>query len=250
MPIATLEPNQRYAIVGKTGSGKTRLAMVLAGTWAWVLPTPWQVWWVDTKNDKEDIKALREWGFRNAASPQDRSPETGGLANALYYYIDSKDAQGHDIDTVTQVQAVLAAAYDRGHVIVVVDEYVQAVPSDRYAGKALLDIFQRGRGRNVGIIGLTQEPVYIPRQLISQASHICLLSVSYDYDVTYLKKICKIYVSPNKSVSEGGPGDTYGFFWSWIDGSGEWSYYKNQQLWYNDLMVREPQLDIGLPHAG
>jgi hypothetical protein len=247
MPIALLEPNQRYALVGKTGSGKTRLAMVLAGSWAWVLPAPWQVWWIDTKNVKEDIYALREWGFRNVASQADRDPATGGLKNALYFYVESKDKDGNDVDTVDQVQAILRAAFDRGHVIVVVDEYVQAVPSPRSAGKALLDIFQRGRGRNVGIIGLTQEPVFVPRQLISQAAHICLLSVSYQYDTDYLKKICKIYVSPNKSVSAGGPGDTYGFFWSWIDGSGEWSYYRNQLEWYQDLMVRQPQLDIGLP---
>jgi hypothetical protein len=229
MPIANLRPNERYAFVGKTRSGKTALAMVLAGTFARTLPEPWQVWWLDTKGDPKDLAALRRWGFRNAASTKDRGPDSGGLKNAIYFIVDSSKG-----DVVMQAQAIFKMAYQQKHVIVVIDEYVQVVESSRNAGSALLDIFQRGGGRNVGVIGLTQEPVYVPRQLISQATHICLLSLNYAHDIKYAKNLCPIYESPNKI------GDPYGFYWSWIDGHGEWDYYQNQSIWYEQLEVAKP----------
>lgn len=46
MPVAQLRPQDRYALVGKTRSGKTALAMVLAGTFARTLAAPWEVWWI------------------------------------------------------------------------------------------------------------------------------------------------------------------------------------------------------------
>ncbi len=235
MPISQLKPNDRYALVGKTRSGKTALAMVLAGTFALTLPHPWQVWWIDTKNDPKDLAALRKWGFRNAASAKDREPHSGGLRNAIYFKIESQDKDGNYTDVADQAQEIFAAAYRRKHVIVVVDEYVQVVYSARSAGSALLDIFQRGGGRNVGLIGLTQEPVYVPRQLISQATHIALLSLTFENDIKYVKNICPIYIPPIKV------GNPYGFYWSWVDGHAEWDYYENQSVWFDTLNIAMPR---------
>lgn len=239
MPVAKLKPNERYAFVGKTRSGKTALAMVLAGTFARTLSQPWEVWWFDTKNDPKDLAELRKWGFRNAASEEDRKPERGGLSNALYFII--KEDKG-GVSTVEQVQDLCDKAYKRKHVLVVIDEYVQACPSARSAGQDLLNLFQRGGGRNVGIIGLTQEPVYVPRQLISQATHICLLSLTYENDIKYARNICSVYTPPIKA------GDPYGFYWSWVDGSGEWDYYENQAAWFSQLQAAKPiPLPEGVP---
>lgn len=234
MPISLLKPNERYAFVGKTRSGKTALAMVLAGTFARTLSEPWEVWWIDTKNDPADLRALRKWGFRNAASQQDRAVESGGLRNAIYFRVDSKDSKGNDIDVVDQCQAIFAMAYQRKHVLVVIDEYVHCVYSKVTAGKALLDIFQRGGGRQVGVIGLTQEPVYVPRQLVSQATHIILLSLTYEADIKYVRNLCPIYEPPIKV------GDPYGFYWSWVDGHAEWDYYKDQTIWFEQLQIAKP----------
>ena len=228
MAVAQLRPMDRYAFVGKTRSGKTAMAMVLAGTFARVLPYPWEVWWVDTKNDPDDLRDLRRWGFRNAASLEDQ--KTSLITGAKYFYVVSGDVR-FDPATVEQVQEICRKAYERKHVIVVIDEYVQAVPSQRNAGMALLNIFQRGGGRKVGIIGLTQEPCYVPRQLISQATHTVMFNVSYGYDVDYLKKIDKIYQRPINL------GDKYGFFWRWNDGDAEMDYYPNQRVWYEQMRV-------------
>jgi len=231
MPISQLRPNERYAFVGKTRSGKTALAMLLAGTWARSLPPPWEVWWIDTKGDPDDIRQLRKWGFRNAVSKKDRAPESGGLKNALYFKIESKDAGGIETNVADQAQAVFRLAYQRTHVIVVIDEYVQVVYSRVNAGADLLDIFQRGGGRKVGLIGLTQEPVYVPRQLISQATHVCLLSLTYVNDIKYVKNLNPAYQSPLKV------GDPHGFWWSWVDGHGEWDYFPDQKAWYETVNI-------------
>lgn len=236
MPLATIHPNERFALIGKTRAGKTSLAMVISATFATALiGTQWEVWWIDTKGDLKDIKDLRRWGFRNAASSRDRGTP-GALPNAMYFKIDSQDGESNDIDVVSQAQAIFAAAYRRGYVLVVVDEYTSVVPSARNPGKALQDIFTRGGGRNVGIIGLTQEPVYVPRQLLSQATHQVLLSLSHAYDIKYVKTMEPAYESPNTR------GDKYGFFWKWVDGSGEVTYYPNQQKWYKQLKIALPKL--------
>lgn len=234
--MATFRPNERYAMIAKTRAGKTSLAMVIAGTFAMALSnTNWQIWLLDTKGDPDDLVGWREWGFRNIASPQDQ--QTSLLKNAVYFRIDTKDPQGNDISVVDQAQAIINAAYERGEVIIIVDEYVSIVPSSRTAGKALLDVFQRGGGRKVGLIGLTQEPVYVPRQLLSQATHLFIFSLTHQYDVDWAKKMCPGYVSP------GTRGDPHGFYYKWVDGPvNTWQYYPHQKAWYEDLHIAMPKI--------
>lgn len=233
--MATFKPNDRYAMIGKTRSGKSLLSMVLAGTMAMALAaTPWEVWVLETKGDPNDLVTWRRWGFRNAASPQDQ--DTSVLKNALYFRIDSKDANGNDVSVKEQAQAIINAAYTRGQVVIVVDEYVSVVMSARSAGAPLLDVFQRGGGRTVGLIGLTQEPVYVPRQLLSQATHVFMFTLTHEYDLDWAKKICPGYVPPSAR------GDIHGFYYKWIDGpTNEWRYYAHQKAWYNSMGIMLPK---------
>jgi len=217
--------------------------MVLAGTMAIALRnTDWQVWMLTTKGDPNDLVDWRKWGFRNYAAPKDR--ETTLLPNALYFRIDVKNAKGEDVSQIDQAQRIFNAAYLRQRVICIVDEYVSVVTSTRNAGQSLLDIFQRGGGRTVGLIGLTQEPVYVPRQLISQATHIFLFTLTHTYDIKYASTICPNYIPPSTR------GDPYGFYYKWVDGpSNEWMYYQNQKEWYKDLGIAMPK-PIEVPPQG
>lgn len=230
MAVANLSPNERYGFVGKTRSGKTQQALVLASMFAQQLHSPWEVWWIDTKNDPKDIRQLRRWGFCNGAEPKDMQ-RPGGLRNAQYFKID--ESQGYS--TVDQAQAKIAEAYQRGKVIIVVDEYTQVVPSIQNAGYALKNVFARGGGKNVGLIGLTQEPVYVPRMLLSQATHLALFTVTHTADIKHLKNLCPMYVPPARQ------GDPYGFYWSHQDGSAQWAYYTSQKEWANSLQYALPK---------
>ena len=223
-----LNPYDRYAFVGKTRSGKTALAMVFTAWFARVLPYPWEIWWIDTKADPDDIRALRQWGFRNGQSKADM--QTTRLIAAKYFLVRPTAT----LTVVAQVQWLVAQALKRRHVIIVIDEYTQVVPSRTFAGAALLDLFQRGGGLRVGVVGLTQEPVYVPRQLLSQATHQVLFNLSYDYDIQYIQKIDKNYVPPADF------GDVHGFYWKWVDGpTKKLMYYAHQADWFDSLQVQK-----------
>jgi hypothetical protein len=237
MPVANIHPNDRIAIVGKTGVGKTLFAIMLASLEAQSLPPPWEVWWIDSKGDPADIRALRKWGFCDGNNPEDQR-RAQRLRNALYFKIEDQEVDGIHYPLKAIAQAKIAEAYERKHVIVCIDEYTQVVPSDRNEGNALRNAFTRGRGRQVGIIGLTQEPVYIPRKLVSQAAHICLFSLTYERDIKYAKELCPGYVPPVEQ------GDPHGFYWKWIDGatSVRWAYFKNQKEWHDSLQIAAPKV--------
>ncbi len=231
-----LKPNDRIALLGKTGGGKSLLAMVLAGTYAITLPAPWEVWWIDTKGDADDIRQLRQWGARNMASQDDWS-SPGTLGNLGYFKLKKTIFDGSkDMGVVAQAQAIFAAAYQRGHVIIFIDEYTQVVVSARSPGSALRELFAQGRGLNIGVVGCTQEPVFIPRQLISQSTHLVMLNLTFAIDIKYVKTMFPQYVKPASK------GDPYGFWWSYNDGPSEdtVTYFKSQKDWFDTLKISIP----------
>jgi energy-coupling factor transporter ATP-binding protein EcfA2 len=230
MAIANLQPNDRYAFIGKTGSGKTQLALVMASYFAQTLHSPWEVWWMDTKGDPKDKQKLRAWGFCNGSDPKDQQ-RVGGLRNALYFIIN--DTNGYNV--VDQVQAKCQEAYERGHVLVVCDEYTECVQSRVSIGYGLDNICARGRGKDVGLFGLTQEPVNIPRKLVSQASHIALFTLTFPRDIKYAREFCPVYTPPKEQ------GDPHGFYWSHVEGTGTWAYYENQAEWFKNLKIAQPR---------
>jgi energy-coupling factor transporter ATP-binding protein EcfA2 len=237
-----LSPTDRYALVGKTGTGKSTFAAVIAAVlvpsvtdpetgevWA---TTPWQVWWLDTKGDDRDLAKLVKWGFVPSSQRNPKNPRKDPTPARVVWSIRPGDAGS----IVTQAQAIISMALVRHRVLIVVDEYSQIVPSTRSAGTSLKDAFARGRGLQVGIIGCTQEPVDVPRQLLSQASHIILMDLSYPNDQ---KKARDFYPEYRR------PPDTFGFFHSWVDGPALWSYYRDVREWF----ARIPKTGQGKPPA-
>jgi hypothetical protein len=232
---------QRYALVGKTRSGKTRFAITLAGMFAQYLYYPFEQWWIDTKGSLEDLNTLRQFGFRNGASPQDMKSQ-GAIPGALYFHLEPTDYTD-DLSVVRQAQTIFAAAMrraqnerlDYNNLLITVDEYTSVVPSTRSPGSALKDVFARGGGLKTGIIGCTQEPSFVPRQLISQASHLFLFSLSLDYDIDRIRKMVPSYVPPIER------GDPYGLYHVYLDGTNqEIEYFHHQMEWYESINIEVP----------
>ncbi len=217
MATISLTTSDRFALVGKTRSGKTVATIVLVTLLLpWVYPPreklPFEIWWIDTKGDKKDYRRLLKWGFREAS----RAPK--GWPRKLFRVrpTDLND----ELSVAKQVQAIAWAASRRGNVILVIDEYVSCVLSSRSMGAGLKNVSQRGGGLHVGLIGGTQEPVGVPRQLLSQATHEFLFNVTFNRDIEWCQDECPIYGD--------GPPDKHGFFYRWLDGDkyiSTWMYF-------------------------
>lgn len=202
-----MSPSQRYALVGKTGAGKTTLAVALASLLLpWGHDSAWETWWGDSKGQREDLDRLRRWGYTEGAK--------GHVERRLIRF--RSDADGSQSEHAQQV-ALAAAAQE--NVLLVIDEYTSVVESERRAGRGLLHAFTRGRGLDLGVIGMTQEPVFVPRQLLSQAAHIFLLNLSFARDVDWARKVLPDYIPPLER------GDAHGFYHVATDLDGRADYY-------------------------
>jgi hypothetical protein len=221
MQTVDLLPNLRYAFVGKTRSGKSTLAMLVACR---IIPRDpklangWQLRWVDTKGDPRDAARLRQWGFDSKRGTR--------------IHIRVPFEENNPEATVEAVNNICYKALRDGGVLLVIDEYRHVVQSTRTASPGLLHVHQRGGGLDVGLIGQTQEPVDIPRQLVSQSSHIVLANLSFPNDIKYAKTIYPQYRPPNLPPSR----DKHGFYWGNIDGDGEWTYHPHQAEWDASLL--------------
>lgn len=234
-------PQNRVTIIGKTGSGKTAFGILYAGLWGMALRPPWEVWWLDTKDDQEDLAQLRLWGFRNAFSADDL--KTTKMPWCKYFLI--RPTQTANIIQIAD--AIIKLAYERRNVMIFVDEFAQIRYSSQTMTKAMLDVYQRGRSRNVGIVSLVQEPVFNPRQLISQATQVYFFNLTMAADIDYVRNYFSEYDPPNKL------GDRYGFWLLDVDNTGEFVYYSSQEDWYftSEFHVPTPipQPDMTLVHT-
>lgn len=222
LPIS-LSLSDRIALVGKTRSGKSVATLIIVSI---LLPfvdpaqnrdkVPWQVWWVDTKNDTKDLRRLRQWGFRSPT----RAPKNWPRLLFKIRPIDLTD----ELSVARQVQALAWKAARRGKVIFVVDEYVSCVMSTQTMGAGLKNLAQRGGGLGVGLIGETQEPKFVPRQLLSQATHELLFRVTFNRDMEWCQEECEFYGT--------GPPDKHGFWYRWLDGVGS----SSQWIYFRDIM--------------
>lgn len=219
-----LEPNDRYALVGKTGSGKTSFATVLAAT---LIPTyegDWQAWWIDTKGDDKDLLRLKQWQFIHINSYKRDVPKKIQRHNRIYFPLRERDG-GPSI--VVQAQQVIRDAMRRKKVLLIIDEYTHVIVNQRNPGRNLGNCFRTGRGIGVGLIGCTQEPVYVPRQLLSQAGHSFLFDLHYPPDIKYIRGVFEDYDRPEHP---------HGFFTSHLDGRTGWRYYPDQRSWYDEVL--------------
>jgi energy-coupling factor transporter ATP-binding protein EcfA2 len=225
--IVPIAPWERFALVGKTGCGKTTTGTALACSL--VPPTRreakgWEIWWLDSKGDMKDIARLFSWGFVPSGARTDSARRIFFLREKEKMVKGRLELDGPTIHE--QMERVCSAALRRHGVLLVVDEYSHVVKNRQDAGRELLNVFQRGRGLDVGLLGFTQEPVFIPRQLISQASHIFLHDISYPLDQERAREYLPEYVRPSKAY-----GHKHGFFHGAIDFDGDWTYWSNIQAW-------------------
>jgi energy-coupling factor transporter ATP-binding protein EcfA2 len=223
MPVSSsktvIAPNQRFAIIGKSGCGKTLFTIVLACLLVAKDDPDWQIWWLDSKNTPADHDRLYQWGFtRDLSNPSQRK---------LIFCHDETDTKVAEQANYWCVQAL-----KRHNVLVVIDEYSHACVSSRRTGNGIAGIHKRGRGLNVGIIGETQEPCTVPRLLFSQALHVIVFDVAYPLDIAKVREFCPIYERAPK-------GYPHGFWWGAVETQTDWAYHPHVRAWYASVQARQ-----------
>ncbi len=220
---ATLSRAVRYALIGKTGSGKTYFAVALLWHLMQGASPGWKAVIVDSKGDTEDRARFARWGFMPT-----RLRDLGRTSERLVT-VPLRQGSSEKESVYQGAQALFRWAYARCRVILLVDEYTQVVRSRTDPGPGLREVFARGRGRGVGLIGCTQEPVYVPRMLLSQASHEFLFRLTFGNDIRAVRGMCPDYAPPS---------NLYGFYYRWVDGPGtDWTYYPNGGNFLAELEV-------------
>lgn len=155
--------DQRVAVVGHTGSGKTLMA-------AWLLShsniasRPWVV--IDYKKDKflNSLRNIRELSLRGDV------PRKAGL------YI------AHPLPTdQDQVEDFLWKVWQRGKTGVYVDEG-HMLPNK----KAFQALLTQGRSKQIPMIVLTQRPVWTSRFVFSEADHVSAFHVQFPDDRRFM----------------------------------------------------------------
>lgn len=152
----TLRSNERIAIVGKTGSGKTYLAQRL------VFEPFDHVLFYDYKHHHYPEM---EWPVLHTASDVDDALARGDPSKFV--------VAPHDL-SLGEWDAVCEAAWDHGNVHVINDEM-----KGLYAGEHIPTateyhqrILMQGRVRGVGMTNITQRPRSVPVESISECEHV------------------------------------------------------------------------------
>lgn len=216
----------RYALLGKTGSGKTLFALVLVSLLVPMDAQGWECWWVDTKDYPPDLAELSRWGFR------ERGTKAAELTPRKLIKL-----RGTDAEVVAQAQALAREAMARTAVLVVIDEWAHVVLSSQRAGPGIERAQKSGRGK-IGLLGGVQEPVLTPRVLFSQASVLAIFNLTHRGDIEIAQKLCPFY-APEWPEKDPLP-DPHGFWLKWLDGhgvDGSWTYWRSVQEWRASLVA-------------
>ena len=223
-------PNQRFLMIGKSGSGKTAAMMNLGIVIVPKMSKPthdWEVWYIYTKGDSTDLIRLAKLGYVPYSLKDNKEWDTSTVRH-WYFYLKPSDSMSIE----AQIQVICAMALERGQVFLMIDELVHAIYSRVNPGKKLKEVIHVGRGLDVGAAYGSQEPVNIPRQVFTQSNHIFLFHLFFTNDITFVKKMFAGWTRPKSP---------YGFWYTYVDQLShnssndltnmDWKEYNNFQEW-------------------
>lgn len=144
-----IQPNERVAFLGKTGSGKTYLAKAYAGGFQNVLVL--------------DTKGTFTWDKVPVIKKFDELRKVGS-GKFIYRPIDSEMNEDY-------YDAFFEFVYKRTQTVALVDELAQVMDSATDILPNWKNIMQRGRELNVGIFNCSQRPKMIPKMVLSESEH-------------------------------------------------------------------------------
>jgi energy-coupling factor transporter ATP-binding protein EcfA2 len=167
---------EHVALVGPTGMGKTTLALALLQrrTYRVLIATkPKDRTLADLTTRAGGYKLLRAWPHHVDAALTPRVllwPASVGL--------------GEGRRQAAIIRAALSSIYKAGGWCVMPDD--MQVLTDIGLGPELKEVLLNGRSVNLSFVGATQRPVWVPRELWSQATHLFIWKTTDEDDLKAL----------------------------------------------------------------
>jgi hypothetical protein len=181
-----LGPNDRGALIGKTGSGKTTLARFLVED----PRKPWSVSWNPKNSD-----AIKEWTNQTEVS-------------SLRALMDSDDQRliytpdpFHAEDEYTQTE-FFTWIYERKNTRLYIDEATQIKYGGTRIPRFLNAVLNRGRERGISTLTATQRPASIPMNVLSESEHFYIFKVLLPQDRARIEAVTGLTVEDQVSLED------------------------------------------------
>lgn len=171
-----IKSNDRVFVCGATGSGKTVFVKTA------LLHLYNRVIFQDHKLENNDLLS-KGFVLVNTTNQVLEQMAANPLFKILYQPL-SNNEQGY-LDDFNRLCEIV---YKTGNCALIVDEagyYTTAHSIEHYHR----EIMTRGRSRGVGIVNLTQRPMWINNLLISEAQHLFVFVLNLDKDIQKLKGV-------------------------------------------------------------
>lgn len=217
----TITMEDRWAVVGMSGSGKT--------TWVRQFIPRMFMWYnipiiiLDTKGQGEFDDIANE--LHITQNPP--KPATTPIIQVWKPPLDDIDA--YDL-FCTQILK------NRKPALVIIDELSNLGKgnADSYPNGYRL-LLKQGRGLKISTVSMVQEAAYIPRQTTGQTSHLIRFHLLNDYDKL---KMARMMGLPD-SMKYSDPPDQHGFFYRRMDRPSPVYYFRNWQEFFPPLPQRQ-----------
>jgi len=178
-----LRPDERWAILGKTGTGKSQLAMFLDRRW---IAAGWLVLIVDPKHRYLNLSK----GETYAEGPEDASVVHPLRINGklredarVQIYLPTLPAKRDPV-----LDALFYQVIDRGSVVVHIDD-LSGVADAHTIMDGLGALWTQGRAAEIPVIALIQKPLNVPRDIFSQSENIVVFRMTDARDRAEAAKI-------------------------------------------------------------
>lgn len=188
MPIK-IKPGDHFAIVGATGTGKTRLNNEIIKAFAAATRGFMPIYILDSKcpvarPDKSDFNHFFRKkdgiGKRHVGNKVPPVIRPNGRDFIQVWTPEEDDLAMYD-DWFKQI-------YKEGQPALVVVDELSSVTSESGRGTRYFNILlKQGRGLEISMDNLTQSPAFIPQSLIRQAMHVIRFRLNDEYDAKKLK---------------------------------------------------------------
>lgn len=174
MPAYAIRSNERVALLGKTGSGKTFAAHQLTRS----LPR------LVALDPKGTLGAAQEWGLTDWNERIARDYARGKPARIRVL------PPGPDDDPYTYWLPFLRWFYESGNGTLYIDEIYGVTPPGRQPSPELTAIYTRGRELGLGCFAASQRPSWVPLFMLSEAEWILTFRLLLEEDRRRMAAIC------------------------------------------------------------